>query len=77
LDGGWTSYQAFSSEIQPGKRGTFLSLFYTINAAAVTLFSLIGPLLYDLGGLKLTTGVGVGSSLIALVILFRLSRIPA
>ncbi|HZH93830.1 MAG TPA: MFS transporter [Tissierellaceae bacterium] len=77
LDGGWTSYQAFSSEIQPGKRGTFLSLFYTINAATVTFYSLVGPLLYDLGGLRLTTAVGVGSSMIALVILFRLSRIPA
>ncbi|WP_422485291.1 MFS transporter [Gudongella sp. DL1XJH-153] len=77
LDGGWTAYQAFSSEIQPGKRGTFLALYYTINAATVTIYSLIGPLLYDFGGMKLTTGVGFGSSLIALIILFRLSRSPA
>lgn len=74
LDGGWTSYQAFSSEIHPGKRGTFLSLYYTVNAAAVTLYSLISPLLYDLGGLKLTTGFGTASSFIALIILFGLSR---
>lgn len=74
LDGGLTSYQAFSSEIHPDKRGTFLSLYYTINAATVTLFSLISPLLYDLGGLKLTTGFGTASSSIALIILFGLSR---
>ncbi|MGM0396563.1 MAG: MFS transporter [Bacillota bacterium] len=77
LDGGWTAYQAFASEIQPGKRGTFLGLFYTINAATVTLYSLVGPVLYDLAGFKLTTGIGFGSSMVALLILFRLSRSPA
>lgn len=77
LDGGWTAYQAFSSEIQPAKRGTFLSLFYTINAATITLYSLIGPALYELGGLKATAGVGFASSFLALLMLFRLSRSPA
>jgi len=76
LDGGWTSYQAFASEIHPKKRSTFMSLFFTVNAAVVTVYSLLGPILYDKGGLQLTTGVGFTSSLIALIILFRLSRIP-
>ncbi|MDY0235152.1 MAG: MFS transporter [Gudongella sp.] len=76
LDGGWTAYQAFASEIYPKKRSTFMSLFYTVNAAVITVYSLLGPFLYDLGGLRLTTGVGFISSLIALIILFRLSRIP-
>lgn len=76
LDGGWTAYQAFASEIHPKKRSTFMSLYYTVNAAVITVYSLLGPLLYDFGGLQLTTGVGFTSSLIALIILFRLSRIP-
>ncbi|NMA48373.1 MAG: MFS transporter [Tissierellia bacterium] len=75
LDGGWTAYQAFASEIHPKKRSTFMSLFFTVNAAVVTVYSLLGPLLYDFGGLRLTTGIGFVSSLIALIILFRLSRI--
>jgi predicted MFS family arabinose efflux permease len=77
LDGGWTAYQAFSSEIQPEKRGTFLSLFYTVNAITITLYSIIGPFLFDLGGLRLTTALGLFASSIALLILFRLSRSPA
>ena len=77
LDGAWTSYQAFSSEIQPEKRGTFLSLFYTVNALTITLYSIVGPFLFDIGGLKLTTALGLAASSIALVILFRLSRSPA
>ena len=77
LDGAWTSYQAFSSEIQPEKRGTFLSLFYTVNALTITLYSIVGPFLFDIGGLKLTTALGLAASSMALVILFRLSRSPA
>ena len=77
LDGAWTSYQAFSSEIQPEKRGTFLSLFYTVNALTITLYSIVGPFLFDIGGLRLTTALGLAASSIALVILFRLSRSPA
>lgn len=77
LDGAWTSYQAFSSEIQPEKRGTFLSLFYTVNALTITLYSIVGPFLFDIGGLKLTTALGLAASSIALIILFRLSRSPA
>jgi predicted MFS family arabinose efflux permease len=75
LDGGWTAYQAFASEIHPKKRSTFMSLFFTVNAAVITVYSLLGPILYDSGGLKLTTAVGFTSSFIALIILFRLSRI--
>ncbi len=77
LDGAWTSYQAFSSEIQPEKRGTFLSLFYTVNALTITLYSVVGPFLFDLGGLRFTTALGVAASSIALLILFRLGRSPA
>lgn len=76
LDGGWTAYQAFSSEIQPEQRGTFLSLFYAVNAITITLYSIIGPFLFDLGGLRLTTALSLFASSIALLILFRLSRYP-
>ena len=50
MDGGWTSYQAFGSELVPEKRGTFMSLMYTVNAITITFYSLVGPFLYRLGG---------------------------
>ncbi|HZK33192.1 MAG TPA: MFS transporter [Tissierellaceae bacterium] len=50
MDGGWTSYQAFGSEVIPEKRGTFMSLMYTVNAITITFYSLVGPILYRFGG---------------------------
>ncbi len=53
MDGGWTSYQALGSEVVPEKRGTFMSLMYTVNAMTITFYSLVGPILYRLGGFSL------------------------
>ncbi|MDR7857273.1 MFS transporter [Tissierella sp.] len=53
LDGGWTAYQALCSEIVPEKRGTFMNLVYTFNAMTITFYSLIGPIIYNLGGFRL------------------------
>lgn len=53
MDGGWTSYQALGSEVVPEKRGTFMSLMYTVNALTITFYSLVGPILYRLGGFSL------------------------
>lgn len=50
MDGGWTSYQAFASEVVPEKRGTFMSLMYTVNAITISFYSLVGPVLYRFGG---------------------------
>lgn len=72
LDGGWTSYQAIGSEIIPEKRGTFMSLFYTVNAITITFYSLIGPLIYTLGGFKLMLGISSISSILAIVIISKL-----
>ncbi len=74
LDSGWTAYQAFSSEIFPENRSTFLGLFYTVNAFTVAIQSIVGPLLFEAGGLKLTTGFGFTASAVALFILFRISH---
>lgn len=73
LDGGWTSYQALGSEIVPEKRGTFMSLFYTVNALTITFYSLIGPFLYTLGGFKLILVVSVISSGLAIIIVSKLN----
>lgn len=53
MDGGWTSYQALASEVVPEKRGAFMSLIYTVNALTITFYSLVGPVLYRLGGFPL------------------------
>lgn len=72
LDGGWTSYQALGSEIVPEKRGTFMSLFYTVNAITITFYSLFAPILYKLGGFKLITGIASISIIGAIFIVFKL-----
>src|SRR5699024_934796 len=53
LDSGWTAYQTLLSEIEPSKRGIVMSLLYTTNAIAVTVFSILGPIFYNIGGYKL------------------------
>lgn len=73
LDGGWTSYQTFASEIIPEKRGTFMSLFYTINALTVTFYSLFGPFLYNHGGFKLISTIALLSVAMAILILSKFS----
>lgn len=73
LDGGWTSYQALCSEVVPGKRGTFMSLIYTVNAITITFYSAIGPYLYKLGGFKLMVGIASISMALGLLIVFNLN----
>lgn len=71
LDGGWTSYQTFASEVLPKNRGTFMSMFYTINAITVTFYSLFGPLLYNFGGFKLILTISLFSVFLAVAIISR------
>ncbi len=73
LDGGWTAYQTLCSEINPQKRGTFMSLFYTVNAMAVTFYSTLGPIFYRLGGYKFLVIISIITTSIALKILYSLS----
>ncbi len=73
LDGGWTAYQTLCSEIEPEKRATFMSLFYTVNAITVTFYSALGPVLYNLGGYKLLIIVSIINTSIALKILYSMS----
>lgn len=74
LDGGWTSYQTYASEMQAERRGTFMSLFYTLNALAVTIYSVLGPIIFKIGGFKLAVGVGSVSSALALLVIFNLDK---
>lgn len=71
LDGGWTSYQALGSELIPEKRGTFMSLFYTVNAITITFYSLFAPMLYDFGGFKFIMNISSISVLFSLLIIFK------
>lgn len=73
LDGGWTSYQSFASEVIPEKRGTFMSLFYTMNAITVTFYSLFGPFLYRYGGFKLILTIATILVAIAILIISKFS----
>lgn len=68
LDAGWTSYQTLLSEIEPSKRGIYMSLLYTVNAVAVTLFSILGPVLYTIGGYSLLIVLSILANLMALKI---------
>lgn len=73
LDGGWTSYQALGSEVIPEKRGTFMSLIYTVNALTIMFYSLVGPFIYAIGGFKLILRIASLSSILAVIIIFRLN----
>lgn len=72
LDGGWTSYQAFGSELIPEKRGTFMSLMYTMNAITITFYSIFGPILYKFGGFKFILAIATVSVLAAIIVLSKL-----
>lgn len=74
LDGGWTAYQTYASEMQTERRGTFMSIFYTVNALAVTIYSVLGPIIFNAGGFKLAVGVGSVSSALALFVIFKLDK---
>lgn len=69
MDGGWTSYQTLASEIFPEKRGTFMSLIYTVNAITITFYSLVGPVIYRIGGFPLLIIIASVFSSIALYII--------
>ena len=73
LDSGWTAYQTLLSEIEPSKRGIFMSLLYTTNALAVTVFSLLGPVFYNIGGYKLLIILSIITNFTALVIFYNIS----
>lgn len=76
LDGGWTSYQTFATEVSIEKRGTFMSLFYMVNALTVTFYSLVGSLIYAIGGFNLAIIIATICSLIGLIIVNKLSIQP-
>lgn len=74
LDGGWTSYQTFATEVSPQNRGTFMNLFYTTNALTVTFYSFAGSLIYSIGGYYLAVGIGAISSAIGLYLVSTLKE---
>ncbi len=74
LDGGFTAFQTFASEIQPEKRGTFMSLFYTVNALTITLYSIVGSVIYSIGGFSLCITLGIICSVLAFFILLKLDN---
>ena len=73
LDSGWTAYQTLLSEIEPSKRGIFMSLLYTVNAIAVTIFSILGPVFYNIGGYKLLIILSIITNFAALMIFYNIS----
>ncbi len=72
IDGGWTAYQTYGSEMKIEQRGTFMSIFYTINALAVTVYSILGPSIFSLGGFRLAVTIGLISSALALVVIYKI-----
>ena len=72
IDGGWTAYQTYGSEMKIEQRGTFMSIFYTINALAVTVYSILGPSIFSLGGFRLAVTIGLISSALTLVVIYKI-----
>lgn len=74
LDGGWTSYQAYATEISPENRGTFMSLFYTVNALTVTFYSIFGSIIYSIGGFKLAVGIATLAAIVGFSLVYKLNK---
>ena len=74
LDGGWTTYQAYASEITPDNRAAFMNIFYMINALTVTFYSIVGSIIYNAGGFKLAILIASISCAIGLFLVSSLSR---
>jgi MFS family permease len=53
LDGGFSAFQTYITEVEKEMRGTFLSLMYTVNALTITFYSITARSLYEFGGMKL------------------------
>ncbi len=73
LDGGFTSYQTLCSEVYPEQRTTFMTLFYFTNSVSVTLISLAGPIIYNLGGYKLIGSIASISTILAITFFYNMS----
>lgn len=50
-----------------------MSLFYTINAITITVFSILGPIFYNIGGYRLITIISLINISIALKIFYSMS----
>lgn len=74
IDGGWTAYQTYATEISPENRGTFMNLFYTMNALTVTFYSIVGSFIYSIGGFKLAVILSFIISSIGVIIINSLSE---
>lgn len=68
LDGAFTAFQTLCSEVCPKQRTTFMTLFFFTNSLTITVFTLLGPLLYNLGGFKLTINIASLFAIIGLAI---------
>lgn len=53
LDGGFSAFQTYITEVEKEMRGTFLSLMYTVNALTITFYSITARSLYEFGGMKI------------------------
>ncbi len=74
IDGGWTAYQTYATEISPENRGTFMNLFYTMNALTVTFYSIVGSFIYSIGGFKLAVILSFIISSIGVIIINSLNE---
>jgi len=75
LDGGFSAYQTYITEIEKDMRGTFVSLIYTVNALTITFYSLIGPKIYEAGGIKLIIILSLIFMIISILLMSNLNDI--
>ncbi|MDD2446786.1 MAG: MFS transporter [Tissierellia bacterium] len=75
LDGGWTTYQAYASEISPNNRAAFMNIFYMVNALTVTFYSIVGSIIYNAGGFRLVILIASIFCAIGLLLVSKLSKI--
>ncbi|TJX65158.1 MFS transporter [Soehngenia saccharolytica] len=75
LDGGFSAFQTYITEVEKEMRGTFLSLMYTVNALTITFYSLTASKIYEFGGMKIVSIISFVFIVVSLYLIHNLDNI--
>ncbi len=73
-EAGLVAFMTLATELAPAKRGTVLSLISCAHGVGSIAFSLLGPMLWAMGGYSLATMAGAAAALMAALLLWPVGR---
>lgn len=75
LDGGFSAFQTYITEVEKEMRGTFLSLMYTVNALTITFYSITARSLYEFGGMKIISTISFAFLALSLHLIHKINSL--